>query len=360
MMKAKRLTEISVPPDIILKVLQELPVKSLLRFRCVSKLWCSEIDSPLFIESHQTRSHTRLGGLNILLQVLDSRNLSYLCSADPEGGEATRFLTVPFRDCLNPLQSVNGFVCLGDRIINPSTREIHVLPLLYFPAGSSGINLWSTYSCNYLGFDPSTNKFKVLNICQSHKGRRFRQHKGVQFKILTLGTQYWRDIDFKIQGKTNSDPCYIKGVIYILFRIKSSIQNVILGFEVEHEKFRIIHLPTDATEKYYTPVHVRENIALIDPQYTTIWILEDCDKKLWKKENFECPPSWRSRSVNFVVSTVHTSEILFYDGKSTLSYYDVESRKSRDCELSNFPGDLMGKGFRITNNVESLVRLKEM
>ncbi|KAI7996455.1 HD domain-containing protein C4G3.17 [Camellia lanceoleosa] len=60
-------TKNSIPQDIIFQVLKELPAKSLLRFRCVSKLWCSIVDSPLFINSHRGRSHTRQGGITILM-----------------------------------------------------------------------------------------------------------------------------------------------------------------------------------------------------------------------------------------------------------------------------------------------------
>ncbi|XP_059655597.1 putative F-box protein At5g62060 isoform X2 [Cornus florida] len=91
--------ELSIPLQIILEILKELPVKSLLRFRCVSKLWCSTIDDPIFIDTHQTRSHTRPHGTNTLALVSDSQfdqNTSYdLYSADPEGGPATHLLALP-------------------------------------------------------------------------------------------------------------------------------------------------------------------------------------------------------------------------------------------------------------------------
>lgn len=39
----------SLPLDIISYILSRLPVKSLLRFKCVSKSWCSLISYPQFI-----------------------------------------------------------------------------------------------------------------------------------------------------------------------------------------------------------------------------------------------------------------------------------------------------------------------
>ena len=41
-----------LPHDVVLNILARLPVKSLLRFRCVCKLWDSSITSPNFISTH--------------------------------------------------------------------------------------------------------------------------------------------------------------------------------------------------------------------------------------------------------------------------------------------------------------------
>ena len=41
-----------LPDDIVLNILSRLPVKSLLRFRCVCKTWVSSITTPNFISTH--------------------------------------------------------------------------------------------------------------------------------------------------------------------------------------------------------------------------------------------------------------------------------------------------------------------
>lgn len=42
--------------DLIAQILDLLPVKDLLRCRCVCKPWCSLIDSPRFVKAHLKRS----------------------------------------------------------------------------------------------------------------------------------------------------------------------------------------------------------------------------------------------------------------------------------------------------------------
>ncbi|KAI8027029.1 F-box protein [Camellia lanceoleosa] len=43
---------LSLPRDIIFDILNHLPVKSLLRFKCICKTFCQLISSPTFISSH--------------------------------------------------------------------------------------------------------------------------------------------------------------------------------------------------------------------------------------------------------------------------------------------------------------------
>ena len=41
-----------IPEDVVVDILLRLPVKSLLRFKCVRKNWCALIKSPSFIREH--------------------------------------------------------------------------------------------------------------------------------------------------------------------------------------------------------------------------------------------------------------------------------------------------------------------
>ncbi|KAL3585055.1 hypothetical protein D5086_011922 [Populus alba] len=53
-----------VPAEIITDILSRLPVRTLKRFRCVSKSWCKETESPYFINMHLqklTQARTNLG-----------------------------------------------------------------------------------------------------------------------------------------------------------------------------------------------------------------------------------------------------------------------------------------------------------
>lgn len=57
-----------IPDDLILKILENLPAKSLLIFRSVSKHWRSLIAHPRFVDNHRLRSYNRPGGIKILIE----------------------------------------------------------------------------------------------------------------------------------------------------------------------------------------------------------------------------------------------------------------------------------------------------
>ena len=59
-----------LPYDILLNILTNLPVKSVLRFRCISKTWDSSITTPTFISTHLN--------LNLNLNNNNNNNLAYL------------------------------------------------------------------------------------------------------------------------------------------------------------------------------------------------------------------------------------------------------------------------------------------
>ncbi|KAM7460971.1 hypothetical protein LguiA_029092 [Lonicera macranthoides] len=84
----------SLPQEIVFEILKELPVKTLVRFRAVSKLWCSIIDNPVFVDSHRTRSYTRSGGIRIICEYMQNFKCK-IYSIDPQGGSPVSFINLP-------------------------------------------------------------------------------------------------------------------------------------------------------------------------------------------------------------------------------------------------------------------------
>ncbi|KAM7460961.1 hypothetical protein LguiA_029082 [Lonicera macranthoides] len=253
-------TSSPIPQILVFEILKELPVKTLIRFRAVSKLWCSIIDDPIFIDSHRTRSYTRTGGISILCQHLQKNGRLTVYSTDPEGGLPVPFLNLPdgILDCyeedyrnwqedLARLQSVNGLICRKYCIWNPSTRESIDLPPIrvnitsQFDVRGPNLGRCDIFPRNLLGFDSVSKQYKVVNMCDISIGRIWRP----EFRILTLGQDsYWRNLDSvpeKLGFRTGLGVCCVDDVIFCSGWVDDT--EVIVAFEVGPERFKVISLP---------------------------------------------------------------------------------------------------------------------
>uniref|UniRef100_A0A6N2NFF7 F-box domain-containing protein n=1 Tax=Salix viminalis TaxID=40686 RepID=A0A6N2NFF7_SALVM len=65
-----------IPEDVILDILSRLPAKSVVRFRRVSRTWCSFTHDPFFASLHHDRSITRDKGNALLLSYPDPSSSS--------------------------------------------------------------------------------------------------------------------------------------------------------------------------------------------------------------------------------------------------------------------------------------------
>lgn len=153
-----------VPTDVISYILLRLPVKMLLRFKCVSKSWCSIIEHQSFADLVLAQL---LGRFNITLLICIMDNIEPSCfgrvgrrhfSLDHQTGLATplsqqgQTINMTVEDS----QSVIGLICfeIGDLtyLCNISTGEVKALP----PTGPDfPVHLHRNIrSFSVLGFDP--------------------------------------------------------------------------------------------------------------------------------------------------------------------------------------------------------------
>ncbi|XP_058215747.1 uncharacterized protein LOC131326863 [Rhododendron vialii] len=225
-----------LPHDLVAgEVLTRLAAKSLMRFKCVSKLWRSTISHPCFCKAHRARSRLSRGagggglimvfpetdiddddndllvGVGFFYATLPSTrdppviDLLYQFrigspSTEEEEEEDVSYL----KDYLGYTRFINGLFCLytADRvsICNFSTREIMDLPAP--PTRPFQQCLY------YLGFDSTTNEYKLLKVCtvncrkdEDNEEEEEEEEEGEdlyfdsKFDILTLGKdKSWRSL----------------------------------------------------------------------------------------------------------------------------------------------------------------------
>ncbi|KAI3941506.1 hypothetical protein MKW92_037910 [Papaver armeniacum] len=299
---------------IFLEVLSRLPMKSLMRFKCVSKHWQFSIsqDQGLidlhFSRSKQTcpdffivvprhtevdilqrtmhnsgfKSSTMYGGVreyryqqSILLGNLFGSGTAPPISSIVRRLEQSAFY---YTEILKP---VNGLICFVNRcqaavcILNPSTRESTSWI-------SSSLRTDKKYNFSkeyergawlptyFFGFDPATKTHKV--VCTWMVREPVDIYKPVGLgdgirrtnicEVLTVGENNWRRIEAEVPFSYRvKSSLYANGFIYWGDQ-SMGIPEFLNSFDVASEKFKVTRVPKEIREKCMNPqVHIHARVS---------------------------------------------------------------------------------------------------
>ncbi|KAK9987676.1 hypothetical protein SO802_027915 [Lithocarpus litseifolius] len=258
-----------VPDDIVEDILCRLPVKSLIRFRCVTKSCNSIITGTTFINKHfklnlnQCESvistNTRSGYLLYATKDKNSSSSSkqlctVVCNNDCTLTQVSRFEMPSFFDECNIVDFCNGLFCLASyekelcHIIylwNPSIRMFK--KLLATPFTDKG-----TTSVMGLAYNSQNYDFKILRIVTVLDGQE------AEAEIYSLSTDSWRKVVISMESLKGYEPNFgTIGEIYppCIF-LNGALHAVaatddycfILSFNVNDESFREIMLPPNSLD----------------------------------------------------------------------------------------------------------------
>ncbi|PHU12465.1 hypothetical protein BC332_19395 [Capsicum chinense] len=228
-----------LPPNLLLEILSRLPVISLLRFRCVSKQWCSLISSPHFISIHlslatvmATPNATATATPLFLLRHLSIRPKKqekysvYLHPSKTENLILVKQLNFPFKaDSGNHFRVVgfcNGLFCVSDDLFryrdtvilwNPAIRKSIILakPRVHF--GPYGPYMF----CLGFGFDEKKSDFKVVRIAYLQDGNGAYTVLPPEVEVYSLSTGLWKTVKKDIRCRIVEyfySSVYLKGAIH--------------------------------------------------------------------------------------------------------------------------------------------------
>lgn len=179
-----------IPWEIIIDILNRLPPKSLMRFRCVSKQWCSLIESPDFVQMHLKQSTATQTNLSLILGFLG------VYSIDLDKLDYAQVLRPPFSSS-DVSNSCNGLVVLLGQnqtpfLWNPSTKKYKTLPDC--PEESPrGLVVESTYKRFGFGYVPEEDDYKILRVVE------FRGFDsmwiGSEGKLYSLKSNSWKRVE---------------------------------------------------------------------------------------------------------------------------------------------------------------------
>ncbi|XP_031259307.1 F-box protein CPR1-like [Pistacia vera] len=372
--------------ELILEILIRLPVKSLVRFRCVSKSWCAWIDSQHFISLHLQHSINTQTNLHVILSDCENKTDHYSLAFDEVFDEPlTKFNNVFTSDKgYKIVGSCNGLLCLSysipknERLIlwNPFTRRYKKLPT----ARVSKLRLSPAYRYGF-GYDDVSNDYKVLKLIPSYGLKSYR-HIGNEAEVYSLRLNSWKRIEnFPYsEFKFLRSACFVNGSLYWLVYFESYRMEaqdfespwLIVAFSLEDEEFRELPLPSTSNkdddlkylgvgESYDFDLAVLDGclcfLKIYDSNTVEVWVMKQYgEEEFWSRLHLLIPDSFydldESGFVKSLAYSKNGEKLLLETQQKALIWYDL---KKSDNKVYTFPDVL--PYFDANMCFESLVSL---
>ncbi|KAK1369004.1 F-box domain-containing protein [Heracleum sosnowskyi] len=338
------------------EILCRLPVKHLLRCGCVSKGWCSLIDSNAFVKKHLKRMiecNTR----GIIFNGMGGE--FYLADFDSLDDDSAS--VVQLDDSFNTLiygayivGSANGLVCVVNTLrtelflFNPSTRKSRKIP----SAPSEFPKRFRRFDCGF-GYDHVNDDYKVLKINNDDL------YGKIIMVLYSLKTNEWtwiQNVPNNITDVTSNGIC-ARGCVYFCAQ-NNHKSDIIIGFDFGLEQFEQVPFPGNETPVNFRLLPFEGSLCIILGCHSNscidVWVLNHSrEDNHWDKafsvelprEFGCCRPLAFSRSRKHVLLEMDDGEYM---------WYNFETKTIHDVKIRRIP-----TGVDCLLYTESLVQLKE-
>ncbi|XP_022748051.1 F-box protein CPR30-like [Durio zibethinus] len=360
-----------VPLEIQIEILSRMPVKSLIRFKCVQKSWCNLIQDPSFIVMHMDRFGKNNYGFLLCNYTFDQYIKQY-CIGNESNNivESTEFqmsTKLLFGDSKGSIiGSSNGLVCLSSHsfvlhqpdllkihIWNPSTSKIMELPLCR--GGASGAAIISPYFFIGFGFCPKLDDYKVVRVMLYARSDGWPPS---EVQVYTLSTNSWKRMTMANPGWGLSPSLGRNGVTngachWLGLQINSPKRMSIIAFKFDEEVFLEINPPYHHMFQYRSSFSVSD-IFITEYRGFLSLISEGADGNsafdIWVMKEYGVADSWVKQFAIEVPVPQHKlqvmvnfdnngAQLLLLLDKNTgrFFWYDIKTNQiEEEHELLNF------------------------
>ncbi|XP_047324580.1 F-box/kelch-repeat protein At3g23880-like [Impatiens glandulifera] len=339
-----------LPTEIITKVLIRLPVKTLVKLRCVCRSWLALISDPMFVEKHLRASTQDKGYAHHRLIMsagcrsfeVKSCSLSSVLNEEcPSTHDHYYPLKHPQRVVLI-VGSVNGLVCIAiDKgsvfLWNPSTRKSKRLPNCGFKKRSGGCIGYG------FGYDEASSDYKVIVTKSELFGEApFK----TEVKIYGYKSDSWRRVENFPKGIPMDAPgTFVGGSLHWAaseFNYSWSVRTPIISFDLSKETYSEFSQPRYGKGALDSKLGVlSDNLCLLCVRYKRfdVWVMKEYGKvESWSKlfsipyhNQLEVFPD--SYSVPLCIS-FRKNEVLLVVG-SQLVLYNMDNRTFKPTNIQD-------------------------
>ncbi|TYJ16448.1 hypothetical protein E1A91_A10G254300v1 [Gossypium mustelinum] len=360
-----------LPEALVMEILSKLPVKSLTRFNCVCKYWCSSFQTPHFI-SNNYHNNLENDNLNLLLSRRDGNTFqlyfSQLSNEKDQNYIVKQNIHLPFfkNDVPSVYGACHGLLCFLDpskdkaAIWNPSTREFKILPPFsiqrppYFsPFEETYLTLDDVYFDHAaFGFDSKTDDYKVIRFVLltfvNSEEEYPHPHFMYQVELYSLRSNSWKEIpspDYK-PTETTLGNNYVDGICYWKTETGAYLdfRGLILSFDMGNEKFSILPIPefVGSFPEYYV------DLLVFNGSLGAIVTSEG----LWTKQ-------FNIKSISGVVRPLgfgKNGDLFLRDTNDEVLRFDASTQELKELEINTYL-DHLRFSISLHAYLESLVRI---
>ncbi|XP_071697982.1 putative F-box protein At1g47790 [Rutidosis leptorrhynchoides] len=284
-----------IPIDIQSEIIERVDVKSVLRFRSVSKSWKSLIDSPKFVASYGIDHIQRYVFLTSHLITAFSKYRSFVDDGDTLSSGQTVVPLLPKAPAevhiIRIIGSSHGLICLECMYISDNGKHVGVYAL-WNPLIRKSVGIEVPPSCLfkvYFGVCPVTLDPKLVRITTGNK-------KWV-VEIYTLSSGSWREISnnklprgtlefHEDTGVVVTDK-FIYWVAVDSAAVAAKRGNcLIVKFDLTSEEFKVIEIPKFvAPRELYDISKLNDSLVVLIYKVDSVTLRAACE--VWMMDNVE-------------------------------------------------------------------------
>ncbi|KAK7340705.1 hypothetical protein VNO77_21415 [Canavalia gladiata] len=273
--------EKNLPRELVVEILLRLPVKPLVRFKCVGKSWLALISDPRFAKSHFERDAAPSHRL-LYLRNYGTEALSIDVDASLQD-DSTAVALIP-----RPLMSWPRTTKSGVQIFGSCRGQ-----LSYSDVGQQLFDSYEFTLLFGLGYDASTDDYLVVVTWAEY--RRPRVDRAIRVVLFSVRTNSWKEIQgapIPYMYNPYQAGLLFNGAIHWLAFRQYVVNDVNLVFDLIEKNLSEISLPdgnfTDGTFYNLRIVGGCLSVSYLRETSTEMWVMKEYNvQSSWTK--FEIP-----------------------------------------------------------------------